>query len=305
MSRLRLKLTLAVLVVAIAATSTDARRRHYYRGFFLRQNAGEAQERRSEDEQRAAPRPPAASFGAIVAEITRGCAAQAAELEHWPYQRIAEIAAPDEAQRRALDALHDAALAGAERLAADCPPEVAPALAARLDAADRAIEAVTAALDAVHPALRDFYAALDDEQKARLYRGFGMGEAAAPADMRARRRGASESPAAAAAVPWSALCERLTAALRDWPGKRIEREMRLSDAQRGALYELFAAALKAADSLAADCPAETALTPARRMQTLRARLLAITAATAAIRPALSRFNDALDSDQQQRFAQMN
>jgi hypothetical protein len=199
--------------------------------------------------------------------------------------------------------LRDAALAGAERLAADCPPEAALTLAARLDAAERTIEAVTAALDVVQPALHDFYAAFDDEQKARLYHGFGMGEAAAPADMRARRRGAAEGPAAAAAVPWSALCERLTVALRDWPGKRVEREMRLSDAQRGALYELYAAALKAANSVAG-CPAETALTPLRRMQTLRARLLAAGAATAAIRPALSRFNEALDSALQQRFAQM-
>jgi hypothetical protein len=327
MSKLPLKCALAALAAVLAVTSTaDARRRHFHGFYFSRQfyfshqddgearerrGEGEARERRGEGEERGAARPPTTGFGAIVAEIARGCREQAGELHNWPFDRITETTAPDDAQRRALEALRDATKAAAERLAGDCPvgvasPAAAPTtLAARLDASDRAIEAVTAALDAVQPALRDFYAALDDEQKARLYRNFGMGEAASPARMRGRLRVAAEGSPGGAGVPWSALCERLTTALRDWPGKRVEREMRLSDGQRGALYELYAAALKAADSLGSDCPAETALTPVRRMQTLRARLLAVRAATTAIRPTLARFNDALDGAQQQRFAATN
>ena len=57
--------------------------------------------------------------------------------------------------------------------------------------------------------------------------------------------------------------------------------------------------------LAAACPAETALTPVGRMVTLRARLVAARAATAAIRPAFTHFFDSLDQAQQGRFAAMN
>jgi hypothetical protein len=312
MSKPVLKCVLAALVAALVATSTaDARRWHFGGFYFSRQAEGVARERRGEGEERSAPRPPAVSFGAIVVELALGCRQQAAELRNWPFDRIAESTAPDDAQRHALGVLRDATLAAAERLDADCPPAIAMSaaepvtLAARLDAAERAIEAVTAALDAVQPALGAFYAALDDEQKARLYRDFGMGETAVPTDMRGRSRATAQGSPSGAGVPWSAVCERLVTALRAWPGGRLERDMRLSDVQRAVLYELYAAALKAADSVGSDCPAETALTPVRRAQTLRARLLAVRGATAAVHPALARFNDALDRGQQQRFAAMN
>src|SRR5262249_47333739 len=122
-------------------------------------------------------------------ELARGCSQQAEELRAWPFDRIAEIVGPDAGQRGALEALRGSALATADTLAADCPslpsapaPATAtvgsargeaarPPLADRLDAAGHSIELVAAALAAVQPAVRDLYAALDDEQKARLYRG--------------------------------------------------------------------------------------------------------------------------------------
>jgi hypothetical protein len=48
------------------------------------------------------------------------------------------------------------------------------------------------------------------------------------------------------------------------------------------------------DSLGGACPAETALTPVGRMDAMRKRLAAVRAATAAIRPALMHFYEALD-----------
>jgi hypothetical protein len=325
MTKLFLKLVLAMLVVVIALTSADARWRGYYRhGFYARQDNGEERDRRSETERQPAQmqqmqRSPAVSFGAIMSEITRGCSQQAADFKAWPFERIAEVANPDAEQRRSLDALRDAALASADTLAADCPPATpsppasgrredaeakeatprAPAL--QLDAAERAIEAVTAGLAAVQPAVRDFYTTLDDEQKAQLYRRLPSRDADQVTSARQR------SPATAdnAGVPWNGLCERLILALRDWPTKGIELAMRLTNAQRVALYELYATVLKTADTLAATCPAETALTPARRMEVLRTRLIAVRAATTAIGPSLMHFHDALDGAQQQRFAQMN
>jgi hypothetical protein len=98
---------------------------------------------------------------------------------------------------------------------------------------------------------------------------------------------------------------RLTAVLRGWPIRAIERDVRLTEPQRIAFYELVTSSLKAADALASACPAETALTAAGRMAAMRARLAAVKAATGAIRPALARFYDALDQGQKVRFAGMS
>jgi hypothetical protein len=111
--------------------------------------------------------------------------------------------------------------------------------------------------------------------------------------------------ATAAAPGWSGMCEELGSVLRNWPVREIERDVQLAGAQRVAFYELVTASLKAADTLSSACPAEAALTPVGRMQAMRQRLSAVRAATAAIRPALLHFYDALDQGQQQRFAGMS
>jgi len=203
---------------------------------------------------------------------------------------------------------------------------------------EQGIDAALAAFDAVEPALATFYGALDDEQKARLYRDMAA-PAASNAPQAAERREAqeerrerrdyssrrdrarayaaareaaareptpSQARSQAAAPPWSgAMCEELAAVLRGWPVREIERDVRLSSAQRVAFYELVTASLKAADTLGGACPAETALTPVGRMDAVRKRLAAVRAATAAIRPALVHFYEALDQGQKVRFAGMS
>ena len=101
------------------------------------------------------------------------------------------------------------------------------------------------------------------------------------------------------------MCEELAAVLRGWPVREIERDVRLSSPQRVAFYELVTASLKAADTLGSACPAESALTPVGRMDAMRKRLAAVRAATAAIRPALTHFYEALDQGQKVRFAGMS
>jgi hypothetical protein len=76
-------------------------------------------------------------------------------------------------------------------------------------------------------------------------------------------------------------------------------------APRVAFYELVTSSLKAADTLASARPAESALTPVGRMDAMRQRLAAVRAATAAIRPALVHFYEALDQGQKVRFAGMS
>jgi hypothetical protein len=98
------------------------------------------------------------------------------------------------------------------------------------------------------------------------------------------------------------ICEHLTVALRGWPIREVEQSVRLSETQRIAFFELVTTSLKTADTLASNCPAETALTPVRRLDDLRKRLAAVREATVAIRPTLLRFLGALDQQQKVRFA---
>jgi hypothetical protein len=271
-------------------------------------------------------------FAAVVEKLVRGCGVQGTEFENWPFDAIAQIVGADEKERNALAALRESAKKAAERLAADCPQDVPAAPSARLEAVEQGIDAALAAFDQVQPALATFYGALDDEQKARLYRDMAAPAATAREttprrqaqdDRRVSREygsrrdrwrayaAAREAPARAsaprqAAAPgWSATCEEFAAVLRNWPVREIERDVRLSSTQRVAFYELVTASLKAADTLASACPAETALTPVGRMDAMRQRLAAVRAATAAIRPALVHFYEALDQGQKVRFAGMS
>jgi LTXXQ motif family protein len=259
-------------------------------------------------------------FAAVVEKLVRGCGAQGAEFDHWPFDAIAQIVGADEKERTALAALRESAKAAAERLAADCPQDVPAAPSARLEAVEQGIDAALAAFDKVQPALATFYGALDDEQKARLYRDMAAPSATAretaprraarderreSREYRSRRdrwrayAAAREAPARetaprqAAAPGWGATCEEFATVLRNWPVREIERDVRLSSTQRVAFYELVTSSLKAADTLASACPAESALTPVGRMDAMRQRLAAVRGATAAIRPALAHFYEAL------------
>jgi hypothetical protein len=379
----------ALLVLALAlglAADADARHRRHHggtdgSGWSGRDAAARAGAAERPDAQAQVSRGGGA-FAAIIARLIRGCAQQADELAGWPFDAIAQSVGPDESQRGALDALRAAAQAAAQRLSSDCPQDVPAAPSARLEAVGEAIDAGLAAFSAVEPPLQQLYAALDDEQKARLFRDMTSPATRAQAQLtdrpaaraaeraersrerwaaraerwerhsdrerrrayeqesleaarssetqtngaassvcslpRVRGRGGVGAGDAAARAPsscapassaspnlWAGACENLAGVLRGWPIREIERGVRLSEPQRVAFYELVTASLKAADTLAGACPAETALTPAGRMQAMRARLAAVKAATAAIRPALTRFYDALDQGQQVRFAGMS
>jgi len=284
------------------------------------------------------------AFGVTIEKLVRGCAAQAAEFANWPLDDIARTVSADENQRNALETLRGKAKEAGERLSAECPRDVPAAPAARLEAAEQGIAATLAAFDMVQPALKAFYAALNDEQKARLYRDMaapaapaasnaaetsGSREAQeerrarrdyssrrhrwrayaaareAPARESAPRQGTRETAPRQGAPGWSGSCEELAGVLRNWPVREIERDVGLTSAQRVAFYELVTSSLKAADTLASACPAEAALTPVGRMEAMRQRLSAVRAATAAIRPALLHFYEALDQGQKLRFAGMS
>jgi hypothetical protein len=88
------------------------------------------------------------------------------------------------------------------------------------------------------------------------------------------------------------------AEFENWLLDAIARTVGADDTQRKALDGLR-------ETLGNTCPAEAALTPVGRMESMRKRLSAVRAATAAIRPALARFYEALDQGQKVRFAGMS
>jgi hypothetical protein len=264
------------------------------------------------------------SFGApgalsVVGErLISGCGQQAGELGNLPFAAIARIAAPDEVQIVALEALRESAMQATERLASDCPQSVPAEPAVRLEAVERAIDVASAAFASVLPALQKFYSALDDEQKARLFRDMTLAHAPVSSSERTAKRSGerldrrssrwrayASADRSAAAKGWDGVCEQFISALRGWPIREIEGGVGLSEPQRITFYELVISSLRAADMLAGACPAETALTPAGRMATLRARLDAVRVATALVRPAFTHFYDSLDEAQRVRFAGMN
>jgi len=279
------------------------------------------------------------AFGATIEKLVRGCAAQGAEFENWPFDTIAQTVGADEAQRSALTALRDAAKAAAQRLASDCPQEIPAAPAARLEAVEQGIDATLKALEVVEPKLQAFYGALNDEQKARLYRDMAPPAASNPAaatdaraaqavqderrdsyssrrhrwrDYAAAREAAAREASARNAAPrpstgpgWGRMCEELPA--RCATG-RCARSSRACSSPRSSAWPSTSsspASLKAAETLGSACPAEAALTPVGRMEAMRKRLSAVRAATAAIRAPLAHFYEALDQGQQLRFAGMS
>ena len=173
-------------VVTLLATSADARWRRYY-GWEARYSARSEPPPETQSEaqfQREAWRRRDAEFadngrrgrgagalGAVVERLIRGCAQQGLELQGWPFDMIAQVVAPDDAQRAALEALRDTARQAADALASSCPQAVPAAPAARLEAVEQAIDAASVAFAAVQPALEGFYGTLNDEQKARIVRG--------------------------------------------------------------------------------------------------------------------------------------
>jgi len=308
-------LALSMCLVSSSAEARKWRWRHFYGAYgygYMLPHGDDSWRDRFPEVEAARAMTGGGGFGAVIDRLIRGCIQEAAGLQNLPFDEIRRIVAPDDAQRGALEALRASATAAAERVSAQCPHDEPAPPRARLEAAEQAIDTATATFAAVDPPLRAFYAALDDEQKARLLRDLTLsgsqareGEPAAERwERRSRRRDVSDAGHDGEANTWANICEHFTAALRGWPIREIERRVGLSPPQRAALYELVSSSLKVADTLAGACPIDTALTPPARMALMRARLLAVRQATAAISPALTQFYEALDQGQKVYFAGM-
>jgi LTXXQ motif family protein len=109
-----------------------------------------------------------ARTGRRPADLSQACGDQLIRPANVPADRIAQALNPNEAQRRALDALKDATTKAAAFLHANCPTEQTLTPPGRVAAMERRLNTMLEAIKIVEPALDSFYGSLTDEQKARF-----------------------------------------------------------------------------------------------------------------------------------------
>jgi LTXXQ motif family protein len=94
----------------------------------------------------------------------RLCLATMAGAE-WPSDHIEQRVRPSDEQRRALETLRMTATGMAQLLMASCPQDATTTPLARLQAAEKRLNAMLYAVRIVGPAFHGFYSSLSDEQK--------------------------------------------------------------------------------------------------------------------------------------------
>jgi hypothetical protein len=197
--------------------------------------------------------------------------------------RIGGAISPTEEQRSMLDTLKAATQGAVESLRATCTAPLPVNPVSRFEALERQAEAMLQAFAAVRPALETLDRSLSDEQRTRF--GIMTAQASRDDDRRA------------------SVCE--IGGLSRWPLDRISGELQPDVTQRNALIDLWAASAKAMNTLEAECPRDTPITPLARLQSLEKRYGATHRAIRTVRLALAEFYRGLSDDQKARFDQMN
>jgi len=224
------------------------------------------------------------------------CGERVPALTDWPIMQIAQTVQPDQMQEAALNDLKDGAAKALNTLQSACPDDLPSTPPGRVAAMHKRVESMLAALGAVQPPLQRFYDSLSDEQKARF--NAVMPE---PAVGRTARR---RTAAANAAPDLTEVCNPRSAKALDVPRDRLEREIRLTDAQRAAHDALNDATMRAADLLSARCSTDQTFTPPGRVMAMEQRLNAILDAIKIVQPALDNFYGSLSDEQKARFNQL-
>jgi hypothetical protein len=314
----------AILVVSVAilAPASEAQARHWgywgsfgfwgqrqYEGRHFRSSANEGET----DDPNARGHSPsryrgfndrASPLGAAVADLIKACVEGSEELQHWPNDSTAKIIAPDEGQRGPLEQLRGNAGQQAEILRTACPNDIPADPLARIDVSNSAVDAMLAAVNAVLPSIEGFYATLEDEQKARLV-ALSIRAGNVSVDARRAPRSERHGHRSISMPDQSGMCEQWGRALLYWPNRRIDRGIRLSDAQKAALSELNDSSNQAADALAKTCPPDILLTPVGHLQAMRKQLETVAQAIQTVRPTLDHFYETLNDEQKLHFAAMN
>ena len=232
----------------------------------------------------------ARTFADLMQELGEFCAGQAADLQQWPGDRVAEALEPDARQRQLLEEMRSTASLASDALTGVCRPGGSEASMVQLATLLQEIEFVKQALDALRPPLNEFYNALDAGQRERL--------AGTTSFASSRRERDNAQPGLALA------CANYARVLLNWPDRRLDRALALDRSQRATLTNLRASSNKAAGLLIQSCPDGTPTTPPERLDVMRKRLDVIGMAVGTIAPAFGQFYESLSDAQRAKFEQL-
>ncbi len=226
-----------------------------------------------------------------TAQVWQVCSGQTEGLADFPIERIAQQVQPDQNQQALLDDLRATTAKALDVLRAACPSDLPSTPTGRLAAMRNRVEVMSQAVRIVRPALERLYQSLSDEQKERFNAldSENVASAAAAGQQVGIAQVCGESGTPTALVPIA----------------RIERSLRLNDAQQAALRELESASAKAADSLRANCPVDQPLTPPGRLAAMERRFDAMLQALDTVQPALVHFYGSLDDEQKAQFNRLD
>jgi hypothetical protein len=223
------------------------------------------------------------------AAASQSCSGLAPGVNDLPIARIRQKVHPSAEQTTLLDQLNAASVKAADVVRASCPHSIPLTPIARLDAAEKRIDAMIEAVQTVRTPLEKFYDSLSDEQKEQFNLiGSGEGQATASA--------ANSGPAA--------LCGQEAQDATNVPVQRIEQVVHPNAQQEQAFGDLKNAAASAAQELQSSCPTAMPQTPVARLDAAAARLKAIVSAMNIVRPKLEGFYASLSDEQKARFNTM-
>ena len=225
--------------------------------------------------------------------IVQSCNEEAGEVTGWPIDQIQAAVEPDQRQGQLLDDLGNAIVKASDEIRAHCQNDIAFTPTARLDQMHDRLGALVDGVNIVSPALSGFYDSLSDEQKARF-------NDIAPRTSRTARHG----QAPPSDLTRLNIQDQCNAGMLAWPTDQIDRVVRPDDAQRAKLQSLQSAALQAADTIKAACPADVPPTPPARLAAVGQRLQAMLQGVGTMQPALADFYNSLSDDQKARFNSM-
>ena len=100
---------------------------------------------------------------------------------------------------------------------------------------------------------------------------------------------------------YSRMCSPSAAGFAEWDIDRLERTIKLTDAQRPKFEELKAASNKAVEAMRAACSTEIPTTVVSRMAAMEKRLDATLSAVKTMRPAMEGFYATLSDEQKKRI----
>jgi LTXXQ motif family protein len=142
------------------------------------------------DAMRTSTRDTTASINAPPAGAAQACA-DPSVMAMWPGDQIEARVRPSPAQREALRTMQMTTLGMAQFLMASCPSETPRTALARLDAAEKRLNALLYAVRNLTPAVAGFYGTLTQEQRMALH-ALGQARPGRP-DARGSRGGAANA----------------------------------------------------------------------------------------------------------------